>query len=1296
MILQRALGWLGRTLVALAVVALVALAVLISIGRYYLQYIEQHREAVLHQINASSGLQLRATALAGSWRRFSPQLVAADFSLGHPHQPGVNVMQAQSVSLRLDLIDSILALAPRIAEFEASDVVLRLQEGSLGRWYLQGFAAGGGDSGEALDVLLAIGRAELSDVRLILHFANGDITDLNSPALRLTRSGDFRRLKLTVQPEQGEPLDLVVEAHGDPRRIDQMNARGYVRFVDIDLKSWLPLIPSLKGRLSDGRIDGEIWLQWQGLREFSVEGRVAVPMLDLAGLSGQPLVPLEQLALNFRFLAQERDWQLWIPSLAAQWGAQPLQLHKLHVTREGESFQAGLRRLPLEPWLSALKDSGLLGEHAAEALADLHPRGELERVQLDWSQGEPPRLRAEFSELQLEAWHGAPGARGGSGYLEAGPRDGVVHVASQGLELAFPLIYDQPLAIDRIRGAVRWRLQGERVRVDSGPLRGSADMGQVGGHFSLDLPLHADAEAPPLMTLMVGLRDSQAQYRDRLLPHFLDQTLLDWLKTSVGSARLPASGFLYRGSLRHDDDDERTVQLFFQVRDGELDYQPPWPELRDIDAQVLIDDEEARIDVAKAATLGQTAIEHAVVEVDAKAGRLVVGANVASADDDVLAVLTESPLQEQLGTVLQGWHWRGQATAELSLNLPLRHDAGKPVIVVDAKLASGQLRLEPAANLIVENVQGPLNYSSSGGLTSPGLTGRIFGHALKARIDRQHEVQRIHLDTRLTVKNLQQWLGLPEQIDQRVEGQSRVKARVDITTDGPQLFAQTDLTGVRVHLPAPFAKSEAESWPLRLSMPLTDHGLSQLNIDERLALQWARDGSAVVALGGIDMPDFSPGVIRVSADLPQISFTAWREVLESFSGAQAGISFPVELQSLRIAEISLLGQALHNLSVSGSRHEGVWRLRLDGDELAGELAAPSPSGGALALWLSRLDLTSEGGTAAVTELDPSAVPEVDFAVGSLRLNGDWLGGIRFRLLPLKDGLRLDELGGSLRDISISGSPGQLGARLDWRGGEHGFYSTFRGRLLSGDLADVLSAFGYERAVTSERGRLDAKLRWPGRPDEMALTALTGQVDLAIDNGSFVKVSDSASGALKVVGIFNFANLTRRLRLDFSDIFSSGISFDQVEGRFTLDRGVVTTVAPLVIESPASKFRASGQVDFNTDQVDMELVATLPIASNLPWVAALASGLPAAAGVFIVSKMFEKQMDRYSSAVYRVEGSWNDPDIEFQRIFSDRTDDDVARSKATPGEANVDPANSRSADGVGKGAERESETGATTD
>ena len=80
------------------------------------------------------------------------------------------------------------------------------------------------------------------------------------------------------------------------------------------------------------------------------------------------------------------------------------------------------------------------------------------------------------------------------------------------------------------------------------------------------------------------------------------------------------------------------------------------------------------------------------------------------------------------------------------------------------------------------------------------------------------------------------------------------------------------------------------------------------------------------------------------------------------------------------------------------------------------------------------------------------------------------------------------------------------------------------------------------------------------------------------------------------------------------------------------------------------------------------MATLPVASNLPWIAALAASLPVAAGVYVVSKVFDKQMNRLSSAVYTIGGSWNDPQVSFDHIFDNTTKPAAQLSVPTPAQS----------------------------
>ena len=184
---------------------------------------------------------------------------------------------------------------------------------------------------------------------------------------------------------------------------------------------------------------------------------------------------------------------------------------------------------------------------------------------------------------------------------------------------------------------------------------------------------------------------------------------------------------------------------------------------------------------------------------------------------------------------------------------------------------------------------------------------------------------------------------------------------------------------------------------------------------------------------------------------------------------------------------------------------------------------------------------------------------------------------------------------------------------------------------------MLTQYQYEEIVETKNGKVHLDLSWPGAPTEFELARATGRMEVDVEDGRFLKTSGAAEGTLRVVGILNLAEFVRRLSLDLSYVFESGVPFDSITGELLFEEGQVE-VPQMDVLGRSSRFQFVGVADIEESHIDGELVATLPIASNLPWVAALLSGLPAAAGVYLVSKLFTKQLERFSSAIYSVEAA----------------------------------------------------------
>ena len=92
-----------------------------------------------------------------------------------------------------------------------------------------------------------------------------------------------------------------------------------------------------------------------------------------------------------------------------------------------------------------------------------------------------------------------------------------------------------------------------------------------------------------------------------------------------------------------------------------------------------------------------------------------------------------------------------------------------------------------------------------------------------------------------------------------------------------------------------------------------------------------------------------------------------------------------------------------------------------------------------------------------------------------------------------------------------------------------------------------------------------------------------------------------------------------------------------------------------MKMPSGKMTMAGEFDLANETMEGKLVATLPVATNLPWVAAIVGGLPAAAGVYLTSKLVEEQVDRLSSISYTIAGDWDDVEVRVDQIFAESLD-----------------------------------------
>jgi uncharacterized protein YhdP len=349
------------------------------------------------------------------------------------------------------------------------------------------------------------------------------------------------------------------------------------------------------------------------------------------------------------------------------------------------------------------------------------------------------------------------------------------------------------------------------------------------------------------------------------------------------------------------------------------------------------------------------------------------------------------------------------------------------------------------------------------------------------------------------------------------------------------------------------------------------------------------------------------------------------------------------IDQLQADTLVIWGQELQDVRFSLAIESALWRLSFDTDWVRGKLFL-ARNDTVSQLEIQYLDLSALGQlNLAVDEDHPVLeLPDIDVTINGLYQGDLRLGELAFDLRSQGPVLTADNIIGHLASLQLRAeSPG----KLVWRQGPDS-QTELLATFSFDDLGQTLAYFDYQKILETRKGKFDVNLRWPGPPQGFSLATGRGSMRIDIGRGSFLEAPSGATGALRVVSILNLADIVRRLSL--SHMFESGIPFDSVEGEVFLHSGTIE-VARMDVKG-GSSFQFSGVSEVTARSLNGELVATLPVARNLPWMAALAASLPVAAGVYVVSKIFDKQVNRFSSAVYSISGSWDDPQVEFDHIF----------------------------------------------
>jgi len=1238
-------------LLAAAATCVILLGVLAGLTQLAMPWLTQHPQRVERWLSERLGRPVTIGRLDGRWLGGGPLLSLDDVRIGG--DAPTSTLTIPHAELAFDL----LAVAQRnraFSEFRLADVELKLVHDN-GEWKLRDLDLGASGKSDEPFSMGALGAVEITRLKLgVEDPARGLHAQFVAPVLRVLNRGDGVRVLGRVRRADSEspPLELVAD-------LDVASRSGEIYFGghDVDFARVGEGMAPGGARVLGGHGALQLWARLAQGQVEDVRMRLDAHALQLSAdhaiavadaLAIEPRVAFDRLALAARWMRDAGGWSLEVADLVTN-NDPPA---RLAIERRGDDanprWRAGADALQLEPL-------GGLAMLAADAPAGLrhwlylaHPRGTMEHAEVDWTGADDYRVNARVRGVEIGSVDTIPGVEhldldliGDAGALLA-------QLPQKAVRVDYPRVFRRPFLFGAFGGDVVARRVDDGWRIETGhfAFEGEGYGGEVRG--SIDVA----AGRRPQVDLYAVVTHGEVVAAKLFWPTTsMSPKAIQWLDRALVGGRIVEGRAAIHGDLAEWPFHDRSGRFIAEahVADTTLDYHEEWPPAEHLDGVATFVNDGVRVDADSLMAMGNKVSEASASIEDFGPLVLDLSAKAEGSGTSLLAFLRATPIgkryQEQIKDIAIG----GKGDVAFKLNLPIKQTEtltlDGSVDLVGAKIdhnayglhfsdASGVLRFNQKG-FIADQLDTTFRERKAKLVVAVGGFVAEPRHAFEASVTGNYPVASVFAD----VPVLLPLLG-------SVQGESNWTARVAVerSEDGSArsgLSLDSTLVGSAIDLPPPLAKNVAESMPFHLDLGLPFAGQTFTARLGDVASLSGRTPTLVRPFGA--RIEFGPGRaaespasgIVIGGRMPRLDAGAWLDLVESGSGS-AGI---VQSIDVRAADFVFGGRHFDDTGLKVENTPATTTITLDGAALAGSLDVP------------RSDIDARGITAhfarvhwpeapadapdagAFADVAPGTLPPLHLAVDDFQLGKASFGSARFDSHPVSGGMQVDRLESQSPNVKMT-------ARGDWTGGVIENRTNMSIELTAQSLGRMMDALGFPGLIDGGSTKATIDASWLGPPSAFALAKLDGTLGIDVAEG---RILDVEPGAGRLFGLFSLTEIPRRLSLDFSDFFKSGLGFNSINGTFRLAGGNAYTDG-LKIKSPAADIVVSGRTGLRSKDYDQLMDVQPHAGATLPIVGALAAGPVGAAAGFVMQGILNKPIGKAVARRYKVSGSWEKPQI----------------------------------------------------
>ena len=1079
--------------------------------------------------------------------------------------------------------------------------------------------------------------------------------------IAIMNNDNLHRINALAQlPQQIEPLRVSMTLKGNAFDLKTLESSLFVEAKQINLLEFSQLPLPLSLNMTQGHASFQIFANWKQGQFSDIRGRLSATHMTLTRPQ-QANLNINRLNSTFQVHHDNDAWRILMPAVQFTLPDTSMNGAIAVAIDENDTQQTSIAlnfdQVALSPFSEVVHF--FAPDKIITYLNQIKLSGALKNIRLFAQPAlQKMAIYSEFDELSFYDVTSKLHIEHVNGSVQGNEQIGAVNLNSTKIEASIPSLFREAFPTGQLNATLHWLQSSDAWIFSSESIALSNKDVQSDSRVKLTL----SKKGGSFIDLQTRFFADDATQTFRYLPvSVMGKEVVAWLDRAFEKGQLKNGQFLLYGdpSQFPFEKNQGVFEVLFDAKDAQLFYAPNWPSLTNLNGSVRFFQDSLQVNLEGMAQNAVIKSAEVLIPSMFTSHYVSIQGKLDGAVTDVLDFMQNTPLHTSFDAVLNTVTPQGNTHVDLDLQIPLE-DNFLPKVTGSAQFHQAKLKVK-SLDLPISALNGALKFTEEG-VFSDIIHGVAFKKPINIKLANDDKQTTIDVSGNVAIEDVFSQLKLSSltasssQQKPWIEGASDYQLTLSLPKEQKPatLRVQSNLDGIALNLPDELSKSPWQKTPLNLSFTLGDELWLPLMVDYNAQLKAAlmidtknkrfQRGEVLLGEGDVALPQNEGIIVNIVRD--QLMLQDWLKLAVS--------QVPNSTEKVENTAATIHTFSVHSTSAWWKKvplgkfdltlqHDApVWRGVLESGFAKGQLQWRIPEKTTqtafLKLMLEKFDLAFFKQLQSADESGSISASQANHFMNlptiSLESQRTFWQDCELGKLTIETEPRSSSIG--FKTITLQAPTHSVRLTGDWFNAPI-LRTELRGKVNLVKAGQLFSHLGLTKDISETTGDINVNFDWQGSPQQFSLDKLHGQAELNLKNGRILSIEP---GFGRILGMLALEQWLKRLRLDFSDLYQEGLTFNTISGHFDFFQGKAST-QNLIVDAIPAKILLKGDTDFIAENVNYFVNVTPKSADAVPIAGTIVGKIMNLVGQTLTG---QDQEGFFFGSQYQVTGSWGNTQV----------------------------------------------------